>query len=159
MLIEIRSNVLRQRRIEFHAGLNVVVGDANATNSIGKSTALMLVDFVFGGNSFIDLNKDAVVELGHHSYEFCFEFNKARYYFRRDTVSPNNIIVCNNIYQPIGLKELDDYNKWLKEMYVPQKHALTFRALIGIFSRIWPKDNVTNVRRPLHSVAGQAATD
>jgi hypothetical protein len=159
MLIEIRSNVLRQKRIEFHAGLNVVIGDANATNSIGKSTALMLVDFVFGGNSFIELNKDAVVELDHHSYEFCFEFNSVRYYFRRNTVAPNNVIICNNKYEPSGVQELDDFNKWLKEMYASQKYALTFRALVGIFSRIWPKDNVTNVRRPLHSVAGQAASE
>jgi hypothetical protein len=159
MLIEIRSNVLREKRIEFRPGLNVVIGDANATNSIGKSTALMLVDFAFGGSSFIEFNKDAVVELGHHYYEFCFEFDGVRSYFRRETMAPNSVLLCNDKYEPTGVKELEDFNKWLKEMYFPQKYALTFRAFVGIFSRIWPKDNVTNVRRPLHSVPGQAASD
>lgn len=47
----------------------------------------------------------------------------------------------------------------MKNQYTPDKHALSFRAFVGIFSRIWPKDNVTNVRHPLHTVAGQAANE
>lgn len=159
MLIEIKSNVLQNKKIEFHPSLNVVIGDTEATNSIGKSTSLMLVDFVFGGSSFINLNKDAVAELGHHSYEFCFEFDEVRYYFRRDTATPDNVTTCNRNYQATGVQELEEYNKWLKEMYAPQKHALTFRAFVGPFSRIWPKDNINNVRRPLHSATGQTASE
>ena len=43
MLIEIRSSVLRDGPLKFGVGLNVVIGDKKATNSIGKSTVLMLV--------------------------------------------------------------------------------------------------------------------
>lgn len=35
--------------ITFHKGLNVVLGDNKGTNSIGKSTLLMVIDFIFGG--------------------------------------------------------------------------------------------------------------
>ena len=35
--------------IKFHAGLNTIVGDSNSSNSIGKSTLMMIIDFCFGG--------------------------------------------------------------------------------------------------------------
>lgn len=39
--------------IKFHKGLNAVMGDSNRSNSIGKSTLLMIIDFVFGGEDYI----------------------------------------------------------------------------------------------------------
>jgi uncharacterized protein YydD (DUF2326 family) len=42
--------------VSFHSGLNVVQGDANAANSIGKSTMLMVVDFAFGGKDLLKHN-------------------------------------------------------------------------------------------------------
>jgi len=76
VLVEIRSDKFRKRSIQFQAGLNVVLGDDNATNSIGKSTLLMVIDFALGGDSLIEHNKDIVVELGHHDYFITFLFNK-----------------------------------------------------------------------------------
>lgn len=66
MLREIRCEKFRTGVVTFHPGLNVVLGDENATNSIGKSTLLMLVDFVFGGSTLLEWNQDVVAELGHH---------------------------------------------------------------------------------------------
>ncbi|WP_348625134.1 hypothetical protein ABFT51_12925 [Paenibacillus peoriae] len=37
-------------------------------NSIGKSTLLMIIDFIFGGDSYIEHNDDVVSELGHHEF-------------------------------------------------------------------------------------------
>lgn len=59
-LIEIRTDVFRKGPVKFHEGLNVVLGDENATNLIGKSTLLMIVDFAFGGGSLLEYNKDLV---------------------------------------------------------------------------------------------------
>ena len=42
MLKEIYSSVIKQKTIKFHKGLNVVLGDNNASNSIGKSTMLLI---------------------------------------------------------------------------------------------------------------------
>ena len=39
--------------IEFHNGLNVVLGDELGANSIGKSTFLLVVDFIFGGDDYV----------------------------------------------------------------------------------------------------------
>ena len=58
MLIEMWSPVFKQREkirkpIQFHSGLNVVMGMEHADNSIGKSSALLAIDFVFGGDSYL----------------------------------------------------------------------------------------------------------
>ncbi|WP_322092868.1 DUF2326 domain-containing protein [Paraburkholderia bannensis] len=159
MLIEIRSPVLRKKRISFHPGLNVVLGDKNATNSIGKSTALMIVDFVFGGDTFLETNFDAVTALGHHFYEFSFNFNDEITHFRRDTQNPAVVFQCTKDYQPTHEINIKSYTNWLKEQYLTKDHDISFRGMVGLFSRIWPKSNVTNVRNPLHAVANQSASD
>ena len=46
MLRYIESEVLRKKRIYFHNGFNAVLGDDLATNSIGKTSLLLMVDFI-----------------------------------------------------------------------------------------------------------------
>lgn len=53
MLKEIQCPLFNHAKISFHQGLNIILGDDDAKNSIGKSTALMVIDFVEGGDSFI----------------------------------------------------------------------------------------------------------
>ena len=38
-----------RKPIVFHKGLNSILGSNTGSNSIGKSTFLMIIDFVFGG--------------------------------------------------------------------------------------------------------------
>ena len=159
MLTEIRSPQLRKGSIHFHPGLNVVLGDKNATNSIGKSTALMIIDFVFGGDSFLEFNGDAIAALGHHFYEFSFTFDNSIARFRRDTQNPEIVFRCDGEYQPLEEIGLRSFTGWLKDRYLSEGHDITFRAMVGLFSRVWPKSNVTNVRHPLHAVANQGAAD
>lgn len=52
-------------KIEFHKGLNTVLGAKKADNSIGKSTFLMVIDFCFGGTDYADTRKR--VMLSHMS--------------------------------------------------------------------------------------------
>ena len=159
MLIEIRSSVLRDGPLKFGDGLNVVIGDKKATNSIGKSTVLMLVDFAFGGSAFLEYKKDAIQVLGQHFYEFSFIFGAETYYFKRYTTSPDFVHICDRNYSSQKTIGLDEYLEWLKKQYVPVKLGLTFRAFVGTFSRIWPKDNIKIAEKPLHAVAGQGAGD
>lgn len=37
--------------------------------------------------------------------------------------------------------------------------GLTFRGGVGTYARVWPKDNVSNVKRPLHAFAKQSTAD
>ena len=58
MLVEVQCDKFiekgkKREAIQFHPGLNVVLGDDNGSNSIGKSTFLMILDFVFGGSDYI----------------------------------------------------------------------------------------------------------
>ena len=70
MLKKISCNIFLQKEIVFHEGLNAIVGDDIASNSIGKSTMLMIIDFVFGGDDYISKNHDVVDNLGHHDFRF-----------------------------------------------------------------------------------------
>ncbi|MFU0789841.1 MAG: hypothetical protein ACFWT6_07790 [Virgibacillus proomii] len=56
MLTRIESKIFLEGPIRFHKGLNVVLGDDEGSNSIGKSTLLMIIDFVFGGNTYTSHN-------------------------------------------------------------------------------------------------------
>ena len=56
MLKEIKCDKFIEPIIEFNNGLNSILGDDISTNSIGKSTFLMIIDFVCGGNTFINKN-------------------------------------------------------------------------------------------------------
>lgn len=158
MLYEIRSNVFRTKQIRLHGGLNVVLGDENATNSIGKSTLLMVVDFGFGGNSLLEHNKDLVAELGDHDYVFTFRFGADLYRFRRGTNEPNLVHVCDENYEPESVMRLEEYTAFLMHAYGIDLDDISFRALVGLFIRVWGKDNLI-VHKPLHVVQEQPAKD
>jgi hypothetical protein len=73
ILKEIRCVHFSHLPIKFRPGLNIILGDDDAKNSIGKSTVLMVIDFVFGGSTFT--GKDdagAICELGPHRYDYSF---------------------------------------------------------------------------------------
>jgi hypothetical protein len=154
MLIEIRSDKLRTGHITFHNGLNVILGDDNATNSIGKSSLLMVIDFVFGGNTFVERNKDVVQELGHHDYYFAFLFDDETYRFRRGTDTADTIYRCDAEYDVVGPITLEEYTTFLKAAYQIAIDDITFRSLVGLYLRVWGKENL-DVHRPLHMFSSQ----
>ena len=80
MLKKISCNIFLQKEIVFHEGLNAIVGDDIASNSIGKSTMLMIIDFVFGGDDYISKNHDVVDNLGHHDFRFVFKQSLEAFY-------------------------------------------------------------------------------
>lgn len=155
MLIKLQSDKFRQRSISFRAGLNVVLGDDNATNSIGKSSLLMVLDFAFGGNSLLEHNKDVIAELGHHDYCMIFQFHGEKYYFCRGTSRPELVYQCEpdfSIRTSIGI---DDFRAFLKSSYLLGDINLSFRAFVGLYARIWGKKNL-DVHRPLNNVPTQS---
>lgn len=158
MLHEIRCEKFRTRVVKFHPGLNVVLGDDNATNSIGKSTLLMLVDFVFGGSTLLDWNNDVVAELGHHHYDFAFEFDGELYRFRRETITPETVYVCDEDYKVLSAVQLDEFNVFLKNAYGLSQPSQTFRAAVGLHLRVWGKTNLIP-EKPLHVVPKQRDKD
>lgn len=158
MLIEIRCDKFRTGAIAFGPGLNAILGDGNATNSIGKSILLMVIDFAFGGDSLLEYNKDLVRELGEHDYYFVFRFDDELYRFRRGTAEASRVYVCDESFQPQRFLNIDEYTSLLKRSYALDIPHLSFRALVGLYLRVWGKKNLS-VGRPLHVVPEQKSRD
>lgn len=147
MLERIKSAIFAQGTIDFHEGLNVVLGDNKGSNSIGKSTLLMIIDFIFGGNTYISHNTDVVTNLGHHEFGFTFKFNNIEYHFVRGTENPDVVYYSNKKYEKLDGKNVNEYTKKLKQLYGLESDQLTFRAAVNTYSRVWGKEN-NNVKNP-----------
>ncbi len=139
MLKAISCEYFSQGEIDFHEGLNIVLGDDDARNSIGKSTVLMVIDFVMGGSTFLKDEAGVIRELGHHHYNFSLKFNGGFFYFSRDTSSPEVIHLCNEKYIRIGEKSLDEYKGFLEKKYGLENFETSFRSIVNPYSRIWRK--------------------
>lgn len=100
MLYEIWSDKFRTGGVEgeirppirFHAGLNAVLGTQTRSNSIGKSTFLMVIDFVFGGNDYLESNAHTFV--GEHEIYFTFRFGDTLHRFCRKTIEKDIVYLC-----------------------------------------------------------------
>lgn len=150
MLKEIRSAIFQEETIKFHRGLNVVLGDNKGTNSIGKSTLLMIIDFIFGGKTYLSHNNDVITNLGHHDFWFTFEFNEFEYHFIRGTEDKDVVYRSNTKMEKLEVINLSDYTEGLKNHFELQARQLKFRAAVSPFSRVWGKNNY-NVKKPLHN--------
>lgn len=141
------SNGKIRPTIKFHSGLNTVLGGANANNSIGKTTFLLIVDFVFGGNTYLD--SDAIHKVGPHTINFMFEFDGKYNYFSRNTTKSDVVDICDEKYRVVESIALDDFNKFLQVSYDLDLYKSTFRNLVGRYFRIYGKDNYDEAN-PLH---------
>lgn len=148
MLKRISCVKFREQEIEFHPGLNVVMGDDIASNSIGKSTLLMIIDFVFGGSEYIKTNSDAIEQLGPHEFLFEFNFNDEKLYFSRSTDLYLIVNICDSTFQPQSQIKLDDYRKLLQKKYQCEIDDLGFRSIVGRYFRIYGKENL-NEHKPI----------
>jgi hypothetical protein len=139
MLKEIRCPLFNHDRISFHQGLNIILGDDDAKNSIGKSTALMVVDFAQGGDSFLKDEAGAIRALGHHHYNFSFAFAGQSYFFSRSTDASDVVYVCDKDYARLSELSVKDYRRMLKELYGLANLEGSFRSIVSPFARIWRK--------------------
>ncbi len=164
MLVEVRcdkfiSNGKVREPIRFHAGLNVVLGDDNGSNSIGKSTFLMILDFVFGGTDYIQKCVDVQENVKEHTICFAFNFGGQMYYFSRNTVDYNNVVKCNAEYQALPEEplSLQKYGEFLCEHYALLAEGITWRGAIARFIRVYKRDTLDE-ERPLRSSKDESAT-
>jgi uncharacterized protein YydD (DUF2326 family) len=158
MLKEIRCAHFSHPTITFHPGLNVILGDDDAKNSIGKSTMLMVIDFVLGGKSFLDDHAGAIRELKHHHYDFSFQFGNERLFFSRQTDEPGRVYICDENYTRTGELQTEDYNKQLKRLYGWDDIEGTFRSSLSPFARIWGK-GCLEPDEPFASVPKESGAD
>lgn len=158
MLIEVMcdrfvSNGKRRPPIRFHAGLNAILGDDKGSNSIGKSTFLMILDFVFGGSDYIKKCVDVQKNVLEHTICFAFNFDGETFYFSRNTVDYKNVIRCDAEYhalpdeKPIPIK---NYQNFLYEKYGLTEDGLSWRGAVSRFIRVYKRDTLDE-ERPIRS--------
>lgn len=131
--------------INFDAGLNVVEGSDNGSNSIGKSTFLMIIDFCFGGNDYVNVLKDVEKNVGSHTIFFTFSFDK-NYFFARKTDEKDFVYICNQGYVFTDQKlYINDFCEFLREKYNIPVLDLTFRSIVSRFMRIYNRQNLNEL--------------
>lgn len=155
------SNGKVRKPIRFHAGLNAVLGDDNGSNSIGKSTFLMILDFVFGGTDYVKKCVDVQENVKEHTICFAFDFYGQNYYFSRNTVDYNKVVQCDSEYQALPDGEplsLQKYGEFLCEKYGLSAEGITWRGAIARFIRVYKRDTLDE-ERPLRSSKDETAAD
>lgn len=156
LLIEIECDKFSQKTITFEQGLNIVLGDPKAKNSIGKSSLLMIIDFCFGGDAFLKHNSDTITFIGHQTYYFKFKFKDIIYHFHRSTENPKYVyrITDGNVTNKLKT-EIEDFRSFLSRSYELNEDEISFRELTSQFSRVWGKDNY-DVKYPLATYKGES---
>ena len=135
-------------RIQFHQGLNTVLGGEAADNSIGKSTFLLILDYCFGGETYGKANVKNYV--GDHTICFTFHFRDGDHYYSRTVSDSKHVNRCNSEYQPVGDPiDLKAFRQELFDGYEIALEDITFRDMVGRFFRISGKGN-DEIENPLH---------
>lgn len=150
-----------RKPIKLHSGLNVVLGDNNGSNSIGKSTFLMILDFIFGGKDYVEKCDDVQQNVKEHTINFCFEFDGIPYYFSRNTVEYNKVRKCDDKYQSLPDEDplsITEYCNFLREKYGVIADNITWRGAVSRFIRVYKRDNLDE-ERPLNSSKKEKPTD
>ena len=155
MLYEIYCDKFYQKRIVFNPGLSVVLGTNTGDNSIGKSTFLLIVDYVFGGDAYSN-SSDIINNVGSHDIFFSFIFNNKTFKFCRNSIRGNKVWRCNDQYEKTEEIGLEDFRRWLDSKYGINLPDLTFRDAVGRYIRVYGKNNCDE-RHPLHYFPNEKA--
>lgn len=137
-LVRLSSNIKTFRTIDFHDGLNIIVGtkrdktnSQETSNGVGKTLSLRCIDFLMGGNR----NKDFLEFLENNkiTLKLIFTQNQQEYLVERN-------------YNEIFLNEkeisLDDYKQFLYEINIKKydnKEKFSFRNIFPRFFRFEKK--------------------
>ena len=144
MLIEMHSPAFKIKGEErppiiFDKGLNVVLGKNDGAMSIGKSSTLLAIDFVFGGDTYI--KSDGVRQEGDHTIYFTFKFNGKEHRFARNTGSADKIYLLDEKFGLTGnVYTKAEFTDWLKVQYGIDFVGLSFRTTLSSFFRIYGKE-------------------
>ena len=146
---KVNDQLIPRGRIRLREGLNTVLGDKAAQNSIGKSTFLLVVDFCFGGDDYINPKICKAKEKLHsHTINFAFKFGDKIEYFCRNTKTPSEVGICDPDYKILKTQPLKVFKDYLLEAYDIQTPSISFREMVGRFLRIYGRENYAE-RYPL----------
>lgn len=135
MLIEIDFDIFKpakQKPNRFTERLNIMLGTKGATNSIGKSIMLMIIDFVFGGDDYIRLPNDVAKHKGDRGFRFAFKFRDAITRYYRSTKHSTIVTVSDENYELTDtFMSIADFRQSLSNAYGLKYIGLTWREVVG----------------------------
>lgn len=161
MLVEVSCDAFKshgktREKIKFHKGLNTIVGGRRGTNSIGKSTFLMILDFAFGGENYTVENINDIKEVGPHLIKFAFQDHQGKYcYYSRSTETSRDVNVCDEKYEIDHVIPLKQFRKDLLRIYGITIPDVTFRGMVTNFIRVHPLAPSKLIELPLQAASGQ----
>ena len=138
---KVNGALVPRGKITFYEGLNTILGDKQAQNSIGKSTFLLIVDFCFGGDDY--KRNNAKTKVGNHTIKFGFKDKQGSpHYFMRTTLKPTKVDVCDSEYNILKTISVDNFRDVLMhDIYQIDIPGISFRGVVGRFMRIYGKKN------------------
>lgn len=157
MLKRITCEKFKTQPEDFRPGLNVILGSSDGSNAIGKSTFLLILDFVFGGDNYPKSAKDVITYIDHHTINFIFEFDGFSYFFSRSTSRPSVVNRCDSQFHVIEEMSVPNYRKWLFHEYRILLRGITFDEIVERFFRIYGHGS-HNEHKPLQSERESMAT-
>ena len=115
----------------------------------GLNTFLLVVDFCFGGDDYINPKICKAKEKLHsHTINFAFKFGNRIDYFCRSTKTPSEIGICDSDYKVLRTQTLKEFKDYLLEAYGITTPSISFREMVGRFLRIYGRENYAE-RYPL----------
>lgn len=159
MLIKLECDKFRKdgsgmpESFSFENGLNIIQGAENSKNSIGKSTLMLLIDFMLGGDDYTYHNNVPVKRLGHHTIHAYFKFDERIYHYSRGTQNPEEVTFYNDNGEIEATLSNAEYLKELKRLY-KLSDDITFREAVAPYLRIYQRET-TNEKYPLNAAYRQ----
>ena len=157
MLKQIICDKFKTQPEAFRTGLNVVLGSSDGSNAIGKTTFLLILDFVFGGDGYTKAAKDVINHIDHHTIDFIFEFDGIPYFFSRSTSRPSVVNRCDSKFRVIEEMPLQKYRGFLFDEYKIHLQGISFSEIVDRFFRIYGHGN-HNEHKPLQGERETMAT-
>ncbi len=140
MLVQIQCERFAKefQTIDFHPGLNTILGSVGGSNALGKSTFLWIIDFAFGGEGYCLPGSDIKQYVKDHTIRFTFLFDGVCHYFARNTAKPKEIVRYDKNGHLMETLSLSEYRTFLAQNYHP---GVPFDEIPARFFRIYGKEN------------------
>lgn len=159
MLIRLECDKFRKDKdgkpesFSFENGLNIIHGASDSKNSIGKSTLMLLIDFMLGGDDYTYHCNVPVNKLGDHTIHAYFKFDEKIYHYSRGTKNPEEVTFYNDDGDVEATLSNNEYLKELKSHY-KLSEDITFRKAVAPYLRIYQRET-TNEKYPLNAAYRQ----